>query len=383
MLIDALVIGGGPAGLMAAEAMALAGRQVVVCEAKPTVGRKFLMAGKSGLNITKNEPDAAFSAVFRAAWMDPILQNFGPAAVQDWCRGLGQEVFTGSSGRVFPLAMKASPLLRAWLTRLGKLGVDIRPRWRWAGFEGDALAFDTPAGHQVLSPGVTVLALGGASWSRLGSDGTWVPHLLGKGVGVAPFRPANIGFAVDWSPHMAQHFGHPVKGVALHAGGQVDRGEFVITAKGIEGGGVYALSAYLRDGANLTLDLLPDVPPQGLARRSAALKPSDSRSNQLRKLGLPPVSVALVQEFGRDLPISEAIKSLPIRLRGPLPLDEAISVAGGITADSMHPTLELKAVPGIFACGEMLDWEAPTGGYLLTGCLATGLWAGRAAAKVQ
>lgn len=382
-MTDALVIGGGPAGLMAAEALALAGRRVVVCDAKPSVGRKFLMAGKSGLNITKNEPFAAFSAAFGAPWIAPMLQNFGPADVQDWCRALGQEVFTGSSGRVFPMAMKGSPLLRAWLRRLGQLGVEIRPRWCWTGFAGDAFAFDAPAGPQVLSPRVTVLALGGASWSRLGSDGAWVPYLHGKGVGIAPFRPANMGFAIDWSPHMARHFGHAVKGVALHAAGRVDRGEFVITAKGIEGGGIYALSANLRDGANLSLDLLPDVSPEGLARRFGALKSSDSRSNQLRKLGLPPVSVALVQEFGRDLVLAVALKSLPIRLQEPLPLDEAISVAGGVNADSLHPSLELKAVPHVFACGEMLDWEAPTGGYLLTGCLATGLWAGRAAARVQ
>jgi uncharacterized flavoprotein (TIGR03862 family) len=382
-MTDALVIGGGPAGLMAAEALALAGRQVTVCDAKPSVGRKFLMAGKSGLNITKNEPIVAFSAVFGAPWIDPMLREFGPMEVQEWSRALGQEVFTGSSGRVFPVAMKGSPLLRAWLAQLGQQGVDLRPRWRWTGFARDGFRFETPDGPQVLSPRVTILALGGASWSRLGSDGAWVPYLRDKGVGIAPFRPANVGFAVDWSPHMARHFGQPVKGVALHAGGRVDRGEFVITAKGVEGGGIYAISALLRDGACLSLDLLPDVPPATLSRRIVALKPSDSRPNQLRKLGLSPVSVALVQEFGRDLKLLDAVKVLPVRLQGPLSLDEAISVAGGITSESLHSTLELKAIPRVFACGEMLDWEAPTGGYLLTGCLATGLWAGRAAAKVQ
>ncbi len=382
-MIDALVIGGGPAGLMAAEALSLAGRRVVVCEAKPSVGRKFLMAGKSGLNITKNEPNPAFSAVFGAPWMEPILHAFGPADVQDWARGLGQDVFTGSTGRVFPVAMKGSPLLRAWLARLSRAGVEVRPRWRWAGFVDNGFRFETASGPQVLSPRVTVLALGGASWSRLGSDGAWADCLRQKGVTVAPFRPANMGFAVDWSPHMARHFGQPIKGVALHVGGRVDRGEFVITEKGVEGGGVYAVSALLRDGADLSLDLLPDVASQTLQRRIASLKVSDSRSNQLRKLGLSAVSVALAQEFGRDLALPDAVKSLPVRLQGPLPLDEAISVAGGITSDSLHPTLELKAIPRVFACGEMLDWEAPTGGYLLTGCLATGQWAGRAAANVQ
>jgi uncharacterized flavoprotein (TIGR03862 family) len=382
-VIDALVIGGGPAGLMAAEALALAGRHVVVCEAKPSVGRKFLMAGKSGLNVTKSEPIAAFLQVFKAPWLAPALGAFGPAEVQAWCRGLGQEVFTGSSGRVFPLAMKASPLLRAWLGRLGQLGVDVRPRWRWTGFADDGCGFDTPAGPQVIAARVTVLALGGASWSRLGSDGAWAPILRARGVNVVPFRPANMGFAVAWSPYMARHHGQPVKGVALRAGARVDRGEFVITAKGVEGGGIYALSALLRDGARLSLDLLPDVPSDVLDRRIAAQKPTDTRKNQLRKLGLSPVAIALVQEFGRNLGLADAVRSLPLPINGPLPLDEAISVAGGVSSDSLRPTLELAAVPGVFACGEMLDWEAPTGGYLLTGCLATGLWAGRAAAKFQ
>ncbi len=379
---EALVIGGGPAGLMAAEALARAGRRVVICEAKASIGRKFLMAGKSGLNLTKNEPIVAFSVPFGARWMYPIVEKFGPEAVQDWSRGLGQDVFTGSSGRVFPVAMKASPLLRAWLVRLRGLGVEIRTKWRWTGFDGDGLQFETPLGDQVLFPRVTVLALGGASWSRLGSDGAWAPWLRAKGVTVAPFRPANVGFSVKWSAHMARHFGQPVKGAALHAGGRVERGEFVLTNKGVEGGGIYALSALLRDGADLTLDLAPDVAIDALNRRCAALRSSDSRSNQLRKLGLSPAAIALMQEFGRDLEIAAAIKSLPLPLQGPLPMDEAISVAGGITAGSLHSTLELTEIPGMFACGEMLDWEAPTGGYLLTGCLATGWWAGQAAAAV-
>lgn len=380
-MVDALVIGGGPAGLMAADVLATAGRRVVVCEAKPTLGRKFLMAGKSGLNITKNEPVTEFSGHIGAIWLGPILHGFGPDAVQDWCRALGQPVFTGSSGRVFPVAMKGSPLLRAWLGRLAGQGVEFRTRWRWSGFDDQGLRFETNAGPQVLRPQVTVLALGGASWSRLGSDGAWVPWLQAQGVKIAPFRPANMGFSVGWSTHMSRHFGQPVKGVALLAGNKIERGEFVLTAKGIEGGGVYAVSAALRDGASLTLDLMPDIPLDALRRKMSGLKTSDTRSNQLRKLGLSPVAIALVQEFGRAVALDDAVKSLPIRLLGPRPLDEAISVAGGVTAGSLHPTLELKALPGHFACGEMLDWEAPTGGYLLTVCLATGLWAGRAAAQ--
>jgi uncharacterized flavoprotein (TIGR03862 family) len=378
--VDALVIGAGPAGLMAAEALAQAGRRVVVAEAKPSAARKFLMAGKSGLNLTKDEPPEPFRATYRADWLTPALTAFGPTEVQDWARGLGVQVFTGSSGRVFPIAMKASPLLRAWLRRLETLGVQLRTRWRWTGFADTAFAFDTPEGQQMISPNVTVLALGGASWSRLGSDGAWVRWLRARGVDIAPWQPANMGLSVHWSPHMAPHFGTAVKGAQLRAGTTTSRGEFIVSAQGLEGGGLYTVSREVRDGAALTLDLMPDVSADEIARRLSRMKPSETTTNRLRKLGLPPVAVALLMEWSRAEPFA-AIKSLHVRHAGPRPLDQAISTAGGITAAALTEALELKALPRTFAAGEMLDWEAPTGGYLLTGCLATGLHAGRAAAR--
>ncbi|MDO8884139.1 TIGR03862 family flavoprotein [Pseudotabrizicola sp.] len=380
--MDALVIGAGPAGLMAAEELALAGCKVVVAEAKPTPARKFLMAGKSGLNVTKDEPPDTFAAAFNTDWLAPILADFGPEQVAQWCRDLGQDVFTGSSGRVFPKAMKASPLLRAWLQRLAGQGVDLRTRWRWQGWEGDAFRFATPEGPQLLRPRVTVLALGGASWSRLGSDAAWVPWMTARGVSIAPFRPANMGFGVDWSAHMAPNFGQPIKSALLSAGGQQIRGEFVLSSRGVEGSAIYALSRLLRDGAPLTINLLPDLAPLILAARIARLKRTDSQANRLRKLGLSAAAAALVMEFGRGLPLEQSLTALPIALTGPRPMDEAISVAGGITRDSLTEGLELRTLPGVYASGEMLDWEAPTGGYLLTACWATGKWAGRRATLV-
>ncbi|MCY1126548.1 TIGR03862 family flavoprotein [Frigidibacter sp. RF13] len=385
--VPALVIGAGPAGLMAAEALGAAGVKVLICEAKPTVARKFLMAGKSGLNLTKDEALEPFLERISADWLRPIVGAFGPEAVQDWARGLGQALFTGSSGRVFPVGMKASPLLRVWLGRLAAQGAEIRTRWRWEGLEGALFRFATPEGTRVVAPHATILALGGASWPRLGSDAAWVPWLEEKGVRVAPFRPANMGFCVNWSDPMRRHFGQPVKGCALSTGTETVRAEFVISTRGIEGGGIYALSAAVRDGAVLTLDLAPDRPLASLAERLARPRGRETLSNHLRKAaGLDAPRLALLQEWGRPLPdtpgaLAALVKRLPVRHAGPRPLAEAISSTGGISRDSLTDDLELTALPGTFAAGEMLDWEAPTGGYLLTACLATGRHAGLAAAR--
>lgn len=383
-MIDALVIGGGPAGLMAADVLSAAGRSVVLCDAMPTVGRKFLMAGKSGLNLTKAEPLAQFKGHFGGARavLDPALSAFGPDEVSSWAESLGQTVFTGSTGRVFPTVMKASPLLRAWLLRLEAQGVDIRTRWRFTGWNAGDAVFDTPDRSAAVPARTTVLAMGGASWKRLGSDGQWAGLLLDA---VTPFKPMNVGFHVPWSPHMAAHFGSAVKGCALHAGGGVpSRGEFVISAKGIEGGGVYAVSAALRDGAALSIDLAPDLDVATVAKRVAAVKGKATTSNRLRKgLGFDAIKIALFNEFGRGAigPMADIVKALPIGPLIPRPMDEAISTGGGVRFDALTPDLMLRSRAGVFCAGEMLDWEAPTGGYLITGCLATGRWAGLAARR--
>ena len=375
---------------MAAETLAAAGARVLIAEAKPSVGRKLLMAGKSGLNLTKDEPLATFGAAYGPAadWLAPMLAAFGPDAARAWARGLGQEVFTGSSGRVFPSAMKASPLLRAWLERLAEAGVEIRTRWHWLGWDGGAALFDTPEGRRRLAPRATVLALGGASWARLGSDGAWAPVLAARGVPLTPFAPSNSGFLVDWSPAMARHFGAAIKPVALSAGGRVSRGEFVLTARGVEGGGVYALGPALREGAPLTLDLLPDRSEAEAARRFARPRGGASLANHLRKtLGLGPAKIALLREcapgVGGATPeeMARALKALQLSLLGPAPIDEAISTAGGVARTGLDDGLGTRNVAATFCAGEMLDWDAPTGGYLLTACLATGRWAGLAAAR--
>ena len=385
---EALVIGAGPAGLMAAEALAAAGRSALVADAMPSIGRKFLMAGKSGLNLTRDEDPEVFAAAYGAGadWLAPMLAAFGPRAAQDWACGLGIAVFTGSTGRVFPVGMKASPLLRAWASRLGAEGVALRTRWRWRGWRDGASRFDTPEGPTLLRPGATVLALGGGSWARLGSDGAWRAILAAEGVASAPFQPSNVGFAVAWTPAMARHFGAAVKPARLTAGGRSLLGEFVVSARGVEGGAIYALGPELRAGAALTLDLLPDRSLESVAARLARPRGGATLTNHLRKaLGLSPVKIALLRDcapaaLAAPEATAVALKALPLPLAGPRPLDEAISTAGGLPRAALDEALMLRAMPGVFAAGEMLDWDAPTGGYLLTACLATGRWAGRAAA---
>jgi uncharacterized flavoprotein (TIGR03862 family) len=385
---ETLVIGAGPAGLMAAQELARAGCAVTVAEAKPSVGRKFLMAGKSGLNLTRAEPFEAFVDNYQEAtsWLRPMIADFDAEAVQDWARDLGQELFTGSTGRVFPKAMKASPLLRAWLWRLDGLGVQFRTRWRWTGWHKGMPALDTPQGHMIYEADATVLALGGASWPRLGSDGSWRDVLKDQGVDIAPFAPANAGLRLDWSPHMRPVLGQPLKSVAFRAGPYVSRGEAVISALGLEGGGIYSISRGVREGHAMIIDLMPDKSVADLTTRLARPRGKASWSNHLRKtLKLGPSRMAMLNEFGRPLPqkpgdLANLIKNLPVDQARLAPLDEAISTAGGVRRSALNDGLMLNSLTGVFCAGEMLDWEAPTGGYLLTACFATGRWAGRSAA---
>ncbi|MEY8097481.1 TIGR03862 family flavoprotein [Falsihalocynthiibacter sp. S25ZX9] len=381
----ALVIGAGPAGLMAAEILADSGFSVTVAETKKSPARKLLMAGKSGLNITKNETDEQFLATFgdMPEALKSAMTAFGPREAMAWAQGLNQVVFTGSTGRVFPRSMKASPLLRTWLARMGGKGVTLELGWKWVGCAGPSFQFETSAGAKEVAADVTILACGGASWARLGSDGAWSEWI---DTPLAPFKPANMGFVVDWSSHMERHFGSPVKPVGLIVGGKTHRGEIVVSRTGLEGGGIYTVSTALRDGETLTLDLLPDLTGDQIRKRLARPQGKTSMANFYRKvLGLTPVKMALLQEFARPLPTGNAfisvLKALPVPLNGPRPLDEAISTAGGVKFDGMTEDLMLKNRPGVFCAGEMLDWEAPTGGYLITASLATGKLAAEAAVR--
>ncbi len=391
----AIVIGAGPAGLAAAEAMAGAGLAVTVLDAMPSAGRKFMMAGRGGLNLTHSEPLDAFLERYGASRerLEPALRAFPPDAMVAWSGALGQETFTGSSGRVFPRAMKASPLLRAWMRALADRGVDLKTRWRWTGWEGEALCFETPSGRETLHADAVVLALGGASWPRLGSDGGWAGMLAARGVAIAPFQPSNSGFETFWSEIFRRaHAGQPLKSARFSVGDRSARGEAIVTHGGLEGGAIYALSAPLRDAiaaegsASLTIDLAPDLSAEDLARRLKA-KPGVSMSNRLRKAGLSPVAAGLLRERddGPTLPndaddLAAIIKACGIRMTGVASMDRAISTAGGVSWESINADYSLTTDPNVFVCGEMLDWEAPTGGYLLQACMATGRAAGLGAA---
>ncbi len=396
------VIGGGPAGLMAAEV--LSARQVLVdiYDAMPSLGRKFLIAGKGGLNLTHAEPLEQFLARYgsRQAVIAPLVESFGPEQIRAWAHGLGVETFVGSSGRVFPREMKAGTLLHRWRTRLRENGVVFHPRHRWTGWNADdrrMLRFETPAGGALAEADATVLALGGGSWGRLGSNGAWVNILEQAGVAIAPLKPTNVGFNVAWSEHFRNRFGGvPVKGVVLNFTGSdgarfSQRGEFIITEYGIEGGLVYAASAAIRDEleragrAEITLDLLPDLTMEAIAERLARPRGSKSSAVHLeRQIGIKGVKAGLPREyfpaevFRDSVQSANALKHLPMTLLSPRPMDEAISTAGGVRFEALDGGLMLQALPGVFCAGEMLDWEAPTGGYLLTACFASGAWVGRA-----
>jgi uncharacterized flavoprotein (TIGR03862 family) len=399
---SAAVVGAGPAGLMAAEVLAQGGVGVTVYDAMASVGRKFLLAGRGGLNLTHSEPLPEFLARYSAAAprLAPAINAFPPDGLRRWSEALGQPTFVGSSGRVFPQAFKASPLLRAWLRRLDSIGVQFALRHRWTGWDGEGrLSFVAPDGSRMVDASATVLALGGASWPRLGSDGGWVESLAAKGVTISPLRPANCGFIVAWSHVFRDRFeGRPLKGAAFSSHGRTLRGEAIITRSGLEGGAIYALSADLREAivesgeATLHIALRPDLAGGDLAARLAASRGKQSFSNWLRKAAqLSPVGIGLLQEAAivsgaplASLPpaaLAELINAVPVKLSGVAPIARAISTAGGILLDELDDGFMIRRLPGVFAAGEMLDWEAPTGGYLLQASFATGAAAGRGALK--
>ncbi|WP_271556625.1 NAD(P)/FAD-dependent oxidoreductase [Bradyrhizobium sp. CCBAU 45394] len=392
------IIGAGPAGLMAAEVLAQGGARVTVYDAMPSAGRKFLMAGRGGLNLTHSEPLPQFMPRYReaAAKLQAAIEAFPPDALRAWSEALGEPTFVGTSGRVFPKAFKASPLLRAWLRRLDASGVRFAFRHRWTGWDGEGrLLFQTRSGASVVAADATVLALGGASWPRLGSDGGWVDILAANGIAISKLRPANSGFTVAWSELFRDRFeGQPLKGVALTIGAHTVRGEAMITRSGIEGGAIYALSAELREAvlgigqATLTIALRPDLGAAALTTRLSGTRGKQSLANFLRKAAqVSPVGIGLMQEAaiasGRPLAsfspaeLAHLINAIPVQLTGVAPIDRAISTAGGLSFDELDADFMIRKLPGVFAAGEMLDWEAPTGGYLLQASFATGAAAGR------
>jgi len=389
------IIGAGPCGLMAAEMLATAGHLVTIYDRMPSPARKFLMAGRGGLNLTHSEPLEKFIARYGAAakWLAPSIHNFPPDALRAWCHGLGQESFVGSSGRVFPRSMKAAPLLRAWLRRLENLGVRYVPRHTWHGWKDSALHFSNDKNEAVLvSPDATLLALGGASWPRLGSDGKWTDILSAQGIKIAPLIPSNCGFIVEWSDYFKGHFaGMPLKPVLLTHNGVAKQGEVMITEQGIEGGLIYAFSASLRDeiamrgSATILLDLRPSMTLEALTKKLQAPRANKSLSTFLRGVGFSPLAIALLHESAPNEKLAQLsanelaikLKYLPVTLIAPTAIERAISSAGGIVQDELTADFMLRAKAGVFAAGEMLDWEAPTGGYLLQACFSTAVSAAR------
>ena len=382
-----LIVGGGPAGLMAADFASRSGVKVTLVDSMPTFGRKFLMAGKSGLNLTMNEDDVTFQKriIQNNTTIEKALEEFGPIEVIEWANSLGIKTFVGSTGRVFPTEMKASPLLRNWISRLDELGVSRQNRWKLKSLSNKVATFETPQGLLNESADGIVLALGGASWPKLGSNGNW--KSLFDPAELESFQASNCSFIVKWSIKMSKYFGQPLKSIKLSAGSQSSRGEIIISQKGIEGGGIYSLSAQLKKGEDLILDLLPDWDNGKILKLLTMPWGKSSSSNVLRKrLKLEPVKQAILREFAMDVfkepaLLTKSIKSLRIPLNGTGPIQTAISTSGGMKMGSIDENFMLRSRPGVFCAGEMLDWDAPTGGYLITTCLATGRMAGKRAVQ--
>ena len=393
------IVGAGPSGLMAAEVLATAGYRVTVYDHMPSPGRKLLIAGRGGLNLTHSEPLEQFLARYGAAaeWLTPYIHTFPPDSVRTWCEGLGQETFIGSSGRVFPRSMKAVGLLRAWLKRLEQLGVQYTPRHRWQGWEGDALRFtDADQNIILVKPDATLLALGGASWPRLGSDGAWTEIVAACGIEIVPIRPSNCGFIVPWSEHFSTRYaGTPLKSVAITHQGVTRKGEAMITAQGLEGGAIYALSASVRNAIEaqgttvMYIDLRPDMPLETLTKKLQAPRANKSLSSYLRSAGFSPLAVSLLRETTPAIELNDGtaamlamrLKTIPVAVTATAGLARAISSAGGISRSALNTDFMLLAKPGVFAAGEMLDWEAPTGGYLLQACFSTAVAAAQGIAR--